>query len=230
MDAGGLTADVSIVHPCNRRLQPLGYNQGRERVSRGVAGMTLFWSKAAVVATSLLFLPACSAAQTMAAPKPGTPATGEQGGDGEATQARDIQAVSGASAADATGTGAADSRADAPGAAAGYVPQRPADHRGHQFHALRHPACGVDAHWRHRGCAGPTDPRTGGRAHRSGNAARGAFRPADRSALRLHPGRLRRRSQFRAQHHPDREPVLAQRGSGHGSASAGACSHASAGR
>ncbi len=37
--------------------------------------MTLFWSKAAVIATSLLFLPACSAAQTMAAPKPGTPAS-----------------------------------------------------------------------------------------------------------------------------------------------------------
>lgn len=37
--------------------------------------MTLFWSKAAVVATSLLFLPACSAAQTMAAPKPGAPAS-----------------------------------------------------------------------------------------------------------------------------------------------------------
>ncbi|MFI5090308.1 MAG: hypothetical protein ACHP7P_09655 [Terriglobales bacterium] len=35
--------------------------------------MTLFWSKAAVIATSLLFLPACSAAQTMAAPKPGAP-------------------------------------------------------------------------------------------------------------------------------------------------------------
>ncbi|HXP46381.1 MAG TPA: hypothetical protein VN810_03835 [Terriglobales bacterium] len=35
--------------------------------------MTLFWSKAAVIATSLLFLPACSAAQTTAAPKPGTP-------------------------------------------------------------------------------------------------------------------------------------------------------------
>jgi len=30
--------------------------------------MTLFWSKAAVIATSLLFLPACSAAQTMASP------------------------------------------------------------------------------------------------------------------------------------------------------------------
>lgn len=36
--------------------------------------MTLFWSKAAVVATSLLFLPACSAAQTMAG-APGAPPT-----------------------------------------------------------------------------------------------------------------------------------------------------------
>jgi len=37
--------------------------------------MTLFWSKAALIATSLLFGPACSAAQTMAAPKPGAPVT-----------------------------------------------------------------------------------------------------------------------------------------------------------
>ena len=35
--------------------------------------MTLFWHKAAVIATSLLFLPACSAAQTMVAPTPGAP-------------------------------------------------------------------------------------------------------------------------------------------------------------
>ncbi|MFZ3213172.1 MAG: hypothetical protein WA188_16840, partial [Terriglobales bacterium] len=37
--------------------------------------MTLFWSKAAVIVTSLLFLPGCSAAQTTAAPKPGTQVT-----------------------------------------------------------------------------------------------------------------------------------------------------------
>ncbi len=55
----------------------MGYNQGTQRVSAGVSGMTLFWRQAAAIAASLLFLLACSATAqtTRAAQAPGASAT-----------------------------------------------------------------------------------------------------------------------------------------------------------
>jgi len=60
-----------MVHLGGHGLAPLGYNQGAERVSdRG--GMTFVWRKIALIAGSLLLLPAYSAGQTKAGLAPGT--------------------------------------------------------------------------------------------------------------------------------------------------------------
>src|SRR5271169_1312480 len=124
MDAGGLTSDVSIVRPCTRRLQPLGYNQGRERFSE-CGWDDPFLEQNRGNRNFAVVLAGVFRGADDGRPEAGHTgcAAGKQGGDGEATQARDIQAAWGASPANAAGTGAADSRADACGAAAGHVQQ-----------------------------------------------------------------------------------------------------------
>jgi len=86
MDVGRLTPDIGNCPTVWLEAVVAGVQSKAESAFQRVPGMTFFWRKASVIATSLLFLPVCVAAQKPAAPVPGTSAAAPAGKMAQAKQ------------------------------------------------------------------------------------------------------------------------------------------------